>query len=126
MAQYVDVPKELEEIKQKFAFGLTKRQIVSFGIALAVGGIAFWLTYEKLGITGAAYCLFIVAAPIALFGIYNNNGLYLEDKLKLMINFYKSEKIKTYQSENIFDSIDKAIEYKKLKRIVKSYERRKK
>lgn len=32
MAHYVQIPKDLNDIKQKFMFGLTKRQVVSFGI----------------------------------------------------------------------------------------------
>ncbi len=125
MAQYVEIPKDFDEIRQKVALGLTKRQLISFGTALVMGGIAFALTVDKLGMTGASYCLFLTAAPAVLFGVYHHNGLYLEDKLKLMYNYYKSNKIKTYQTENIFDKIEKAMEYKKLKRMVALYERRK-
>ena len=34
---YVNVPNDLSKIKTKLAFNLTKRQLVCFGIAAAVG-----------------------------------------------------------------------------------------
>lgn len=37
MAHYVQIPKDLNDIKQKFMFGLTKRQVVSFGIGGILG-----------------------------------------------------------------------------------------
>lgn len=128
MAQYVEVPKDFDEIKRKFAIGLTKRQLICFGIALGVGSAAFYLAYFKLnlGVTGSAECLFLAAAPIAIFGVYHVNGMFLEEKLKLMYKFHKSTKIKTYQTENIFEKIEKALEYRKLKRTITAYERRRK
>ena len=123
MAQYVEIPKDFDEIKRKVALGLTKRQLICFGIAAGIGGITFFLTYPKLGITGAAYCLFITAAPAIIFGIWKPNDLWLEEHLKLMYEYYKGGKIKTYQTENIFDKIEKAMEYRRLKRTVDYYER---
>ena len=38
MAHYVQIPKDLNDIKQKFMFGLTKRQVVSFGIFVIMIG----------------------------------------------------------------------------------------
>ena len=34
MARYIQIPKDLNEIKEKFMFGLTKRQVVCFAIDL--------------------------------------------------------------------------------------------
>lgn len=126
MALYVEVPKDFDEIKQKIVFGLTKRQLVCFGIAGVMGGLTFWATLDKLGMTGASYCLCFAAAPAALFGVYYHNGLYLEQKLKLIFNFKNSRNIKTYQSENFYEKVEKAIEYRRLKRLVRDYERRSK
>ena len=44
MAHYVQIPKDLNDIKQKFMFGLTKRQVVSFGIGGVLGIPLFFLT----------------------------------------------------------------------------------
>ena len=37
MAHYVSIPKDLNDIKEKFMMGFTKRQVICFGIGLAVG-----------------------------------------------------------------------------------------
>ena len=48
MAHYVQIPKDLNDIKQKFMFGLTKRQVVSFGIGGVLGIPLFFLTRSTL------------------------------------------------------------------------------
>lgn len=124
MALYVEVPKDFDEIKQRIALGLTKRQMICFGIAGVIGGLTFWATVGKLGITGSCYCTFVAAAPAALFGIYHRNGMYLEQKLRLILRFGRNNNKKTYQSENVYEKIENAIEYRRLKKIVREYERR--
>ena len=47
MAHYVQIPKDLNDIKQKFMFGLTKRQVVSFGIGGVMGIPLFFLSCLK-------------------------------------------------------------------------------
>lgn len=126
MALYIEVPKDLNEIKQKLAVGLTKRQLVFFLIAGAAGGLTFWATYKQIGPTYAAYCLFAVAAPIVFLGIYNFNGLTIEEKIKMIYRYKKGCRLKTYQSENIYNTIENALEYRRLYRTVKEYERRNK
>ena len=44
MAHYVSIPKDLNDIKEKFMMGFTKRQVICFGIGLAVGAPVFFLT----------------------------------------------------------------------------------
>lgn len=124
MALYIEVPKDLNEIKQKLAVGLTKRQLVCFGIAAAVGGLTFWATYKQIGITNASYCLFAVVVFIGFFGIYNPNGITIEEKIKMVYRYKKGSPLKTYQSENIYNTIENALEYRRLYRTIKEYERR--
>ena len=40
---YVSVPKDLTQIKTKFLFNLTKRQVVCFGIGILIGVPLFFL-----------------------------------------------------------------------------------
>ena len=51
---FVSVPKDLTKVKNKLVFNLTKRQIICFGIAAAVGLPFYFLTREALGTTTAA------------------------------------------------------------------------
>ena len=46
---YVPVPKDLSKIKTKVAFNLTKRQIICFAAALAMGLPLFFLLKDKHG-----------------------------------------------------------------------------
>ena len=50
---YVNVPNDLSKIKTKLAFNLTKRQLVCFGIAAAVGVPSYLLARSSIGNTGA-------------------------------------------------------------------------
>ena len=46
---YVNVPNDLSKIKTKLAFNLTKRQLVCFGIAAAVGIPSYLLARSSIG-----------------------------------------------------------------------------
>lgn len=119
MAQYVEIPKDFYEIKQKVVLGLTKRQAICFGGGGALGIGTYFLTKNCIGTNAATYVLAVVAAPAIVFGCYQKNGLYLEQVIKNMIKFYKAPRIKTYQTENIYEKIEKAMEYRKCQRLLK-------
>lgn len=61
-SHFVKVPKDLNDIKQKFMFGLTKRQCVCFGIGIALGFPVFFLTRGVLGLTGGIIAMGCIAA----------------------------------------------------------------
>ena len=44
---YVSVPKDLTKVKNKVAFNLTKRQIICFAAAAAVGLPFYFLTRQR-------------------------------------------------------------------------------
>ena len=117
MAQYIEIPRDFEEIKQKFALGLTKRQCICFGLAGAFGIPVYFLT-KDYGSTLSSNLLLIAAAPPVLFALPAKNGLYLEQRIKNMYRFYKKPRIKTFQSESIYEKIEKDIEYRKLYRML--------
>ena len=64
---YVPVPKDLTEVKTKVAFNLTKRQLICFGGAAAVGVPAYFLTRGIFGTTGARYGSACGGAALFLF-----------------------------------------------------------
>lgn len=57
---YVTVPKDLTKIKSKVMFNLTKRQLLCFGAAVAIGLPLFFLTKDSAGTTTAALCIVYV------------------------------------------------------------------
>ena len=51
---YVPVPKDLTKVKTKVAFNLTKRQLIFFAAALALGLPLFFLLKNSAGTSLAA------------------------------------------------------------------------
>ena len=62
MAHYVQIPKDLNDIKEKFIMGLTKRQVICFGIGLALGAPVFFVARNFVGMFTAIIAMGIVAA----------------------------------------------------------------
>ena len=66
---YVNVPNDLSKVKTKLAFNLTKRQLVCFGIAAAVGVPSYLLARRSIGNTGAMCRMMAVALPALLLSV---------------------------------------------------------
>lgn len=75
---YVDVPKDLTNIKTKFIGNFTKRQCVCFGLGILVGFPGYFIARGAIGTTAAFYVLIALMAPFFLFGIVEKDGLPLE------------------------------------------------
>lgn len=116
--RFVKVPKDLNNIKQKFLFGLTKRQCICFGIGIAVGFPVFFLTRKALGMTGGLLLMGLVAAPAILSGIYKKNGLYFDAIFKNMVRYFKKKRKRIYRNVDVFSCIERQREYNHLKRIL--------
>jgi hypothetical protein len=114
MAQYVRIPKDMACIKEKFIGGLTKRQSICFIVAALFGFPVYFVVKDYVGITLAIFLMGIVAAPAIVCGLYEKNGLHLEDKVKLIWGFIRSTKIRTYKTENIYEAMDNNMELFKI------------
>lgn len=82
----VSIPKELKNIKSKLFFGLTKRQLIGFGIALALGLPVFFML-KKFNVDVAMYGLFFTALPIIFGTIFTKDGMPAEVWLKIFIEY---------------------------------------
>lgn len=116
MAHYVSIPKDLNDIKEKFIMGFTKRQIICFGIGLAVGIPVFFLTRTALGMSGAIFAMGACASPAILCGLYRKNGVFLEKQAKYMREYFTRPRKRYYKTTNIFECISNQIEYSKIKK----------
>lgn len=107
---YVPVPKDLNTVKTKVAFNLTKRQLICFSLAAAAGVPTYFLTRGIFGNTGAVIALLIAALPFFAFAMYEKNGQPLE---KILINYinakYRRPKVRPYATNNIYSAIDRQI-----------------
>jgi hypothetical protein len=107
---YVPVPKDLNAVKTKVAFNLTKRQLICFSLAASAGVPTYFLTRGIFGNTGAVIALLIAALPFFAFAMYEKNGQPLEKILKNYINAkYRRPKVRPYVTNNIYSAIEKQI-----------------
>ena len=105
---YVPVPKDLSKIKTKVAFNLTKRQIICFAAALAMGLPLFFLLKDSAGTSMAAFAMIVVMLPCFLLAMYEKHGQPLEVVIKNVIQTkFIRPKERPYQTENFYAVIEK-------------------
>lgn len=103
---YVTVPKDLTKVKTKVLFNLTKRQLLCFGIAAAIGLPLFFLLKDSAGTTVAAMVMIFAMLPGFLFGVYERNGQPLEVFLRHIIDScFIRPKVRPYQTNNAYAAL---------------------
>ena len=80
---FVSVPKDLTKVKNKIIFNLTKRQLICFGIAAAVGLPFYFLSRGIIGSSNAATGMCLLMLPAFLFAMYEKDGLKKYDHRKI-------------------------------------------
>ncbi len=119
---YVKVPRDLSQVKTKFMFNLTKRQLLCFSIAAAIGLPVFFLLKKNGNPTLATLGMMVIMLPMFLLAMYERNEQPLEMVLKQYIqaNFIRP-KIRVYQTKNDYMTILKMADaQKEVKEIVKA------
>lgn len=103
---YVTVPKDLTKVKSKVMFNLTKRQLVCFGAAVAIGLPLFFLTKDSAGTTTAALCMVLAMLPMFLFAMYEKNGQPLEIVIRQFVEVkFLRPKERPYQTNNFYAAL---------------------
>ena len=103
---YVPVPKDMNAVKTKVVFNLTKRQIICFGAGLLVGVPLFFLTKSKLSNSMATLIMVLVMLPFFLFAMYEKNGQPLEKILRNIIQVsFLRPKVRPYETRNFYDMV---------------------
>ena len=123
MAHYVKIPKDLNDIKEKFIMGFTKRQVICFGIGLVIGLPVFFLTRTALGMSGAIFAMGACAAPAILCGLYRKNGVFLEKQAKFIYEYFTRPRKRYYKTTNIYECIERHIEYDKINKKLRDAEK---
>lgn len=91
---YVPVPKDLNKIKTKVAFNLTKRQLIGFAVAALIG-IPVYLTVKKyLSNDISLIFLLIFTFPVFYITFFDKDGLTFEKYFKYFYlhKFYQPQK----------------------------------
>lgn len=128
---YVPVPKDLNAVKTKVAFNLTKRQIVCFSAGLAVGLPIFFLTRGHVSSSTATLIMVVVMLPFFMFAMYEKNGQPLEKIIRNIVQVcFLRPKERPYETNNFYAVLERQEKLdKEVRRIVqgeKTHKRRKK
>ena len=101
---YVSVPKDLTKVKNKVAFNLTKRQIICFAAAAAVGLPFYFLARDLIGNSNAVMGMVVLMVPAFLFAMYERDGMPLEKVLMNMITVkFRRPHLRLYETENLYE-----------------------
>lgn len=103
---YVQIPRDLTKIKEKFLFGLPKRQVLYFALGIGIGIVPFFMLVEY-DVTTAVVILMLCVMPFGFMGMYEKNGLTCDKIITLWIkaNLLRP-KIRPYKSENIYVTLE--------------------
>ena len=100
---YVNVPNDLSRIKTKMAFNLTKRQLICFGAAAAIGIPTYLLARSAIGGTGAMLLMIALMLPCFFLAMYERDGLPFE---KVLRNIARATllwpRIRPYRTDNFY------------------------
>ncbi len=120
MAISVAVPKNLSGIKTKVAMNLTKRQLICFGGAAAVGIPFYLFTKGVLGTQASALIMVALMLPFFFLAMYEKDGFPAEKILYFMLRQkILTPGIRPYKSENLYKQLE---EREKLKKEVRYLE----
>ena len=128
---YVPVPKDLNAVKTKVIFNLTKRQLICFGSGAAVAVPLFFLCKTFMDKSVAAIIMVIVLLPFMLLAMYEKNGHPLEKIVRNIVQVcFLRPKQRPYMTNNFYAVLERQENLdKEVYRIVnknKAHENRKK
>ena len=105
---YVPVPKDLNAVKTKVMFNLTKRQLICFGSGAAVGVPLFFLCKSFMNTSVAAIIMIIVMLPFMLMAMYEKNGQPLEKIVRNIVQvcFFRPKQ-RPYQTNNFYSVLER-------------------
>ena len=107
MAISVAVPKNLSGIKTKVAMNLTKRQLVCFGSAGAVGIPFYIFTKGVIGTQASALIMVALMLPFFFLAMCEKDGFPAEKILYFMLRQkILTPGIRPYKSENLYRQLE--------------------
>ena len=104
---FVTVPKDLTRVKTKVALNLTKRQLICFSMAGAVGIPTYLLTRTTIGSDAAIILMIGLMLPFFFFAMYEKDGQPAE---KMARNFLRAKLwpgVRPYKTENLYQYLEK-------------------
>jgi len=105
---YVAINKDLNSVKSKIALNLTKRQLICFGAAAAIGIPAYIFTRGAIGNSAAALLMIGMMLPLFFLAMYEKDGMPAEVILRniIRVRFAWPGK-RPYVAENLYEIMGK-------------------
>jgi hypothetical protein len=105
---FVSVPKDLSRVKSKLALNMTKRQLICFGSAVAIGVPVYFATRGAIGNSAAVLLMMGIMLPLFLMAMYERDGQPAEKVIRNYIRtkFYWTG-IRPYKTENLYAILEK-------------------
>ena len=105
---YVPVPKDLNAVKTKVMFNLTKRQLICFGSGAAVAVPLFFLCKSVMNTSAASIIMVIVLLPFMLLAMYEKNGQPLEKIVRNIVQVcFLRPKQRPYKTNNFYAVLER-------------------
>ena len=105
---YVPVPKDLNAVKTKVMFNLTKRQLICFGSGAAVAVPLFFLCKKFMDTSVASLIMILVLLPFMLLAMYEKNGQPLEKVIHNIVQVcFLRPKQRPYQTNNFYAVLER-------------------
>jgi hypothetical protein len=105
---FVSVPKDLSKVKTKLAFNLTRRQLICFSIAGAIGIPAYFLMREPIGTSAAVLVMIALMMPLFFLAMYEKDGQPAEVVLRNMLRAKLWPATRPYRTENLYEYLETA------------------
>lgn len=119
---FVPVPKDLNRVKTKVMFNLTKRQLVCFSLAAAVGVPIFFLTKPSVGLSTAAMLMVVIMIPFIFMAIYEKDGQPAEKILGHVVkSTFLRDRVRPYRTNNLYAYIQQQIKEQEEMQIEQQY-----
>ena len=107
---FVPVPKDLNRVKTKVMFNLTKRQVVCFSIAAAVGVPVYFIAKPHIGISSAAMLMVVLMLPFVFLAIYEKDGQPAEKYIGHVVrSMILRDRVRPYRTSNLYAVIQQEI-----------------
>ena len=96
--------------KRQVMFNLTKRQLICFSIAAAVGVPIFFLAKAHLDLSTAAMLMVVIMLPFIFFALYEKDGQPAEKYLYHIVqSMFIRDKVRPYRTNNLYAEIQQKI-----------------
>ena len=96
---YANVPRDLTRVKSKVFLNLTRRQLICFGAAAAIGVPLFFLIKKSGNVTLASLAMIAVMMPVLI-------RHYIDAR-------FKRPKVRQYRTDNVYSAAERAAHTRK-------------